>query len=211
MQRHSSAVRELIHWRGEPDPFKGDVPNARVREFAKEVVEVLFNSTPVTNSTNTLAAQGKIQGFGSGGETSTSTYSGIGRSSSGHYSGTSSSSGVTWPHGLTGLAVAQQAASQITRSAQQALGEGPIAQGIANAANALGGLLQPQGYGSRLNVSFQVGVGQYLMCAASTTVLRTSSNISCALHLAAVDSAQITSSIIPIPCRNNALIGPQNS
>lgn len=49
--------RELIHWRGEPDPFKGDVPNARVREFAKEVVEVMFNSTPVQPSSNTLAAQ----------------------------------------------------------------------------------------------------------------------------------------------------------
>jgi molybdopterin-biosynthesis enzyme MoeA-like protein len=33
------------------------VPNARVREFSKEVVEVLFNSTPITNTTNTLAAQ----------------------------------------------------------------------------------------------------------------------------------------------------------
>ena len=102
--------------------------------------------------------QGKIQGLGSGGETSTSTYSGIGSSGSGsgRYSGSSSSNSATWPHGLAGLAVAQQAASQITRSAQQALGEGPIAQGIANAANALGGLLQPQGYGSRLNVSCQM-------------------------------------------------------
>jgi hypothetical protein len=51
------SCRELIHFRGEPDPFKGDVPNARVREFSKEVVEVLFNSAPVTNTSNTLAAQ----------------------------------------------------------------------------------------------------------------------------------------------------------
>jgi hypothetical protein len=47
----------LIHFRGDPDPFKGDVPNARVREFSKEVVEVLFNSTPITNTNKTLAAQ----------------------------------------------------------------------------------------------------------------------------------------------------------
>lgn len=53
--------RELIHWRGEPDPFKGDVPNARVREFAKEVVEVMFNSAPVQNNSNTLAAQVRQQ------------------------------------------------------------------------------------------------------------------------------------------------------
>jgi hypothetical protein len=33
------------------------VPNARVREFAKEVVEVMFNATPVQNNPNTLAAQ----------------------------------------------------------------------------------------------------------------------------------------------------------
>jgi len=53
-----ACCRELIHWRGEPDPFKGDVPNARVREFAKEVVEVMFNTTPVqSNNSNTLAAQ----------------------------------------------------------------------------------------------------------------------------------------------------------
>ena len=42
---------ELVHYRGEPDPFKGDVPNARVREFAKEVLEALFNANPVTTST----------------------------------------------------------------------------------------------------------------------------------------------------------------
>jgi hypothetical protein len=33
------------------------VPNARVREFAKEVVEVLFNSAPVAPQSNSLAAQ----------------------------------------------------------------------------------------------------------------------------------------------------------
>jgi hypothetical protein len=55
--------RELIHWRGEPDPFKGDVPNARVREFAKEVVEVMFNSAPVQPSNNTLAAQVRVRGL----------------------------------------------------------------------------------------------------------------------------------------------------
>ncbi|WIA42842.1 hypothetical protein OEZ86_008769 [Tetradesmus obliquus] len=157
MQRNSSAVRELIHWRGEPDPFKGDVPNARVREFSKDVVEVLFNSAPITNTNNTLAAQGKIQGFGSGGPGEAAA-----RSSSGHYGGIGSSgsnmgsgsySGGFRSSGSSGLAAAQQAASQLTHAAQQALGEGPIAQGLASAANAIGGLLQPAGYGSRLNES----------------------------------------------------------
>ncbi|WIA22382.1 hypothetical protein OEZ85_004689 [Tetradesmus obliquus] len=157
MQRNSSAVRELIHWRGEPDPFKGDVPNARVREFSKDVVEVLFNSAPITHTNNTLAAQGKIQGFGSGGPGEAAA-----RSSSGHYGGIGSSgsnmgsgsySGGFRSSGSSGLAAAQQAASQLTHAAQQALGEGPIAQGLASAANAIGGLLQPAGYGSRLNES----------------------------------------------------------
>jgi hypothetical protein len=49
--------RELIHYRGEPDPFKGDVPNARVREFAKEVVDVMFNASPAPTNTGTLTAQ----------------------------------------------------------------------------------------------------------------------------------------------------------
>jgi hypothetical protein len=53
---------ELVHWRGEPDPFKGDVPNARVREFAKEVVEVLFNAAPPPPSAvaSSLAAQVRV-------------------------------------------------------------------------------------------------------------------------------------------------------
>jgi hypothetical protein len=50
-----------MHWRGEPDPFKGDVPNARVREFSKEVAEVMFNAGPVQASNNTLAAQVSMQ------------------------------------------------------------------------------------------------------------------------------------------------------
>lgn len=104
-----------------------------------------------------MPLQGRIQGFGSGGAADiSSTYSGIGSSSSGRYGGFSSSGSGS----LQGsLAVAQQAASQLTKSAQQALGEGPIAQGIASAANALGGFLQPQGYGSRLNVSVAAGAG----------------------------------------------------
>lgn len=96
--------------------------------------------------------QGKIQGFGSAGPVeASSTYSGIGSSGSSHGGLRSSSSlGSGLP---SSFAAAQQAASQITHAATQALGDGPIAQGIASAASALGGFLQPAGYGSRLNVS----------------------------------------------------------
>ena len=36
--------RELTHYRGEPDPFKGDAPNQRVRDSAKEAVDSLFGA-----------------------------------------------------------------------------------------------------------------------------------------------------------------------
>ena len=39
--------RELTHYRGEPDPFKGDVPNQRVRDSAKEALDAVFAATDV--------------------------------------------------------------------------------------------------------------------------------------------------------------------
>lgn len=65
MQRHSGAIRELQHYRGEQDPLKGDAPNHRVRELAKETTEVLF-SVINTAQNSSLSNQGRIQGFGSG-------------------------------------------------------------------------------------------------------------------------------------------------
>lgn len=38
------APRDLTHYRGEPDPFKGDAPNQRVRDTAKEAVDSLFGA-----------------------------------------------------------------------------------------------------------------------------------------------------------------------
>ncbi len=40
--------RELTHYRGEPDPFKGDVANQRVREQAQEALEAIFAATDVS-------------------------------------------------------------------------------------------------------------------------------------------------------------------
>ena len=31
-----------MHFRGEPDPFKGDIPNQKVREAAKEALDAVF-------------------------------------------------------------------------------------------------------------------------------------------------------------------------
>ncbi|GFR49633.1 hypothetical protein Agub_g11706 [Astrephomene gubernaculifera] len=62
MQRHANLVRELIHFKGEADPFKGDTPNQRVRDTAKEAADALFNSV-MAQPVNSLGS--RIQGFGS--------------------------------------------------------------------------------------------------------------------------------------------------
>ncbi|GLC64790.1 AP-4 complex accessory subunit Tepsin [Pleodorina starrii] len=62
MQRHANLVREHTHYKGEPDPFKGDTPNQRVRDAAKEASEALFN-TVMAQPVTSLGS--RIQGFGS--------------------------------------------------------------------------------------------------------------------------------------------------
>lgn len=37
--------RALVHYKGVPDPFKGDLLNQKVRETAKEAVEAMFAPT----------------------------------------------------------------------------------------------------------------------------------------------------------------------
>lgn len=64
MQRHSAVIRELIHYRGYPDPLKGDALNKAVRETAQEAMSNIFtnnndNKAPVTESIGS-----RIQGFG---------------------------------------------------------------------------------------------------------------------------------------------------
>ena len=39
------ACRDLTHYRGEPDPFKGDVLNQKVRDAAKETLDAIFQAT----------------------------------------------------------------------------------------------------------------------------------------------------------------------
>ncbi|KAL6764886.1 hypothetical protein V8C86DRAFT_1215418 [Haematococcus lacustris] len=63
MQKHASSIRELVHYKGEPDPFRGDTLNQRVRDLAKETLDLLYNSQSVPTSAPAL--QGRIQGFGS--------------------------------------------------------------------------------------------------------------------------------------------------
>ncbi|KAL4578513.1 hypothetical protein LXL04_014637 [Taraxacum kok-saghyz] len=64
MQRNSVAVRQLIHYKGQPDPLKGDALNKSVRETAQEALSAIFagedNSKPPPQEGLTQ----RIQGFG---------------------------------------------------------------------------------------------------------------------------------------------------
>ena len=42
MQRHSVAIRQLLHYKGQPDPLKGDALNKAVRDTANEAVSAMF-------------------------------------------------------------------------------------------------------------------------------------------------------------------------
>ena len=44
--------RELTHYRGEADPFKGDVLNQKVRDAAKETLDAIFQATDTNYSTS---------------------------------------------------------------------------------------------------------------------------------------------------------------
>ncbi|XP_056167269.1 protein MODIFIED TRANSPORT TO THE VACUOLE 1-like isoform X2 [Syzygium oleosum] len=63
MQRNSVAVRQLLHYKGHPDPLKGDALNKAVRDTAHEAISAIFseqdNKAAPTEDLNT-----RIQGFG---------------------------------------------------------------------------------------------------------------------------------------------------
>ncbi|TYI40173.1 hypothetical protein ES332_A02G145300v1 [Gossypium tomentosum] len=65
MQRNSAAVRELFHYRGQPNPLKGDALNKAVRDTAHEAISAIFaeeknaSKPPPADDLNK-----RIQGFG---------------------------------------------------------------------------------------------------------------------------------------------------
>lgn len=64
MQRHSAAVRQVSHYKGQLDPLKGDALNKAVRDTAREALSAIFTSEDSRPS----PSQGnnkRIQGFGS--------------------------------------------------------------------------------------------------------------------------------------------------
>ncbi|PKU82127.1 protein MODIFIED TRANSPORT TO THE VACUOLE 1 [Dendrobium catenatum] len=65
MQRNSAAVRQLLHYKGNLDPLKGDALNKAVRDTAQEAISALFSSDD--NKAAAAPAESinkRIEGFG---------------------------------------------------------------------------------------------------------------------------------------------------
>ncbi|XVF74540.1 hypothetical protein PTKIN_Ptkin13bG0118200 [Pterospermum kingtungense] len=65
MQRNSVAVRQLFHYKGQPDPLKGEAPNKAVRDTAHEAISAIFaeeNNNSKSSPADDLNK--RIQGFG---------------------------------------------------------------------------------------------------------------------------------------------------
>ncbi|KAL3808012.1 hypothetical protein ACJIZ3_000320 [Penstemon smallii] len=65
MQRNSVAIRKLIHYKGQPDPLKGEALNKVVRETAQEALSALFSSDESKPAPKESSLGSRIQGFGS--------------------------------------------------------------------------------------------------------------------------------------------------
>ncbi|KAL2928406.1 Protein MODIFIED TRANSPORT TO THE VACUOLE 1 [Bienertia sinuspersici] len=63
MQRHSVAVKQLLHYKGQPDPLKGDALNKAVRETAQDALSAIF-STDDNKSVATEVTHKRMEGFG---------------------------------------------------------------------------------------------------------------------------------------------------
>nr|KAJ0195578.1 hypothetical protein LSAT_V11C700353090 [Lactuca sativa] len=64
MQRNSVAVRRLIHYKGQPDPLKGDALNNSVRETSQEALSAIFAGEDNIKPPPQEGITQRIQGFG---------------------------------------------------------------------------------------------------------------------------------------------------
>ena len=64
LQRNSVAIRQLIHYKGQPDPLKGDALNKSVRATAQEALSAMFSTDDNKPAPSDDLTQ-RIQGFGS--------------------------------------------------------------------------------------------------------------------------------------------------
>ncbi|KAK9142101.1 hypothetical protein Syun_011501 [Stephania yunnanensis] len=63
MQRHSNAIRQLFHYKGHPDPLKGDALNKAVRDTAHETIQAMFASEE-SKPSPAEELNRRIEGFG---------------------------------------------------------------------------------------------------------------------------------------------------
>ncbi|KAL8096466.1 protein MODIFIED TRANSPORT TO THE VACUOLE 1 [Apium graveolens] len=63
LQRNSVAIRQLIHYKGQPDPLKGDALNKSVRATAQEALSAMFSTEDNKPAPSDDLTQ-RIQGFG---------------------------------------------------------------------------------------------------------------------------------------------------
>uniref|UniRef100_A0A7C9AMG9 VHS domain-containing protein n=1 Tax=Opuntia streptacantha TaxID=393608 RepID=A0A7C9AMG9_OPUST len=63
MQRHSVGVKQLLHYKGQPDSLKGDALNKAVRETAQEALSAIF-STDDSRPLITELTHRRMEGFG---------------------------------------------------------------------------------------------------------------------------------------------------
>ncbi|KAL2635137.1 hypothetical protein R1flu_006616 [Riccia fluitans] len=63
IQRQAQIIRQLFHYRGTPDPLKGDALNKSVRETAHEAIAAIFGTEEKSPTVGDLGK--RIQGFGS--------------------------------------------------------------------------------------------------------------------------------------------------
>ncbi|CAI5489370.1 unnamed protein product [Closterium sp. Naga37s-1] len=77
IQRHSATIKGMVHYRGQPDPLRGDAPNKAVREAAQEAVQAIFNpqndikpgagATGVSGGGGSASTGGGYNGYGPSG------------------------------------------------------------------------------------------------------------------------------------------------
>lgn len=67
IQRHSGTIRGLFHYKGQPDPLKGDAPNKAVRDMAHETVQAMFSTEAPASGGPAAYSHRKMEGFGSTG------------------------------------------------------------------------------------------------------------------------------------------------
>ncbi|KAG1330411.1 VHS domain-containing protein [Cocos nucifera] len=64
MQRHSAAIRQLFHYKGQLDPLKGDALNKAVRDTAHEAIQAIFAADDSKVAAPVEGLNKRIQGFG---------------------------------------------------------------------------------------------------------------------------------------------------